>query len=31
MSGEGHLHSRPLIHAPLEFRMSSRGTQANRA
>lgn len=31
MSGEGHLQSRPLIHAPLEFRMSSRGTQASRA
>lgn len=31
MSGEGHLQSRPLIHAPLEFRMRSSGTQANRA
>ena len=31
MSGEGHLQSRPLIHAPLEFRMRSGGTQASRA
>lgn len=28
MSGEGHLSSRPLIHAPLQFRMRSGGAQA---
>lgn len=31
MSGEGHLQARPLVHAPLEFRMRNGGSQARRA
>lgn len=31
MSGEGHLSNRPLVYAPLQFRLRSGGSQAGTA